>query len=63
MNPKIFTNGEAAKGLVALIGFATTFLSHYSGAWWEPTVVAALTFLGVVLVPNTPKAPPPPTGM
>ena len=63
MNPKIFVNGEAAKGLVALIGFATTFLSHYSGTWWEPTVVAALTFLGVVLVPNSPKPPPPPTGM
>jgi hypothetical protein len=47
-----FVNGQAAKAIVALIGTVSTLLSHYASSWWEPTVVAGLTLLGVYLVPN-----------
>ena len=54
---KGLVNGQAAKAIVALIGCVTTLLGHYSNTWWEPTVVAGLTLLGVYLVPNAPKPP------
>lgn len=50
-------NGQAAKAIVALIGAVSTLLSHYANSWWQPSVVAALTLIGVYLVPNA--SPPP----
>lgn len=45
--------GNASKFLVAVLGNAAASLEVYFGsAHWVPVAVAALTTLGVYLVPN-----------
>lgn len=59
--PKI---GPYSKFVTALIGFGLTYATQYYGTnHWVAAAVAAASALGVYAVPNSPKPPPPPTGM
>ena len=59
-----FANGQASKALVGVLTTVAAALPVYCGsAKWEPIVIMALGAVTTYLVPNTPKPPPPPTGM
>ena len=59
-----FVNGQASKALVGVLTTVAAALPlYFSSAKWEPVIVMALGALTTYLVPNTPKPPPPPTGM
>ena len=61
---KQFVNGEASKALVGMLTTVAAALPlYFSSAKWEPIVVMALGAVTTYLVPNSPKSPPPPTGM
>lgn len=53
--------GRYTKGLVAAMGAVSSSLSlYYGSSKWEPVVVAGLSALMVVLVPNSTSNPKPP---
>ena len=56
--------GRYSKALTAVIGQALTFASlYYGGNHWVSAAIAVAAAAGVYAVPNSPKSPPPPTGM
>jgi hypothetical protein len=58
------TFGPYSKAVTAVIGQALTFASLYYGTnHWISAAVAVASAAGVYAVPNSPKAPPPATGL
>ena len=56
--------GPYSKFITGVIGQALTYAAlYYGGNKWVAIAVAVAASLGVYAVPNSPKAPPPPTGM
>jgi hypothetical protein len=56
--------GHYSKSVTAAIGVALTYATeHYGTNHWVAAAVAIAAALGVYAVPNSPKPPPPPTGM
>ena len=56
--------GPYSKAVTAIIGQALAYATlYYGGNKWVAAAVAIASALGVYAVPNSPKAPPPPTGM
>ena len=56
--------GPYSKFVTALIGIAVTYAAQFYGTNpWVAAAVAVASALGVYAVPNSPKPPPPPTGM
>jgi hypothetical protein len=56
--------GHYSKAVTAVIGQVLTYASlYYGGSKWVAAAVAIAAALGVYAVPNSPKPPPPPTGM
>lgn len=56
--------GPYSKTVAAVIGVALEYATqHYASNPWVAAAVAAAVALGVYAVPNSPKPPPPPTGM
>ena len=56
--------GSYSKTVTAVIGVALSYASQYYGTnHWVSAAVAVAAAMGVWAVPNSPKPPPPPTGM